>query len=291
MIVSMTGFGRSKAESERFSVTVEVKTVNHRFCEYHIRMPRQLLKMEDKVKKKLGEFINRGRAEVFVTLEGEGIVNRSVNIDWSLLDEYYQYIAKIKEKYDLSGEVSIRELISGEGIITIEENEAGNEELSILLLSAVEDAASQLQQMRVIEGEALEKDVSGQINLLSNHIDKLKDLAPLVIEQYQTRLEKRMSEFLNGHLDEARILAEVAIFAEKADINEELIRLSSHIGQFLKTLQKEEPVGRKLDFLLQEMNREVNTIGSKANDSAIASGVVEMKSTIEKVKEQVQNIE
>lgn len=291
MIVSMTGFGRSKAESERFSVTVEVKTVNHRFCEYHIRMPRQLLKMEDKVKKKLGEFINRGRAEVFVTLEGEGIVNRSVNIDWSLLDEYYQYIAKIKEKYDLSGEVSIRELISGEGIITIEENEAGNEELSILLLSAVEDAASQLQQMRVIEGEALEKDVSGQINLLSNHIDKLKDLAPLVIEQYQTRLEKRMSEFLNGQLDEARILAEVAIFAEKADINEELIRLSSHIGQFLKTLQKEEPVGRKLDFLLQEMNREVNTIGSKANDSAIASGVVEMKSTIEKVKEQVQNIE
>jgi uncharacterized protein (TIGR00255 family) len=291
MVVSMTGFGRSKAESERFSVTVEVKTVNHRFCEFHIRMPRQLLKTEEKIKKKLGEHIKRGRVEVFVTLEGEGAVSRSVHIDWQALDEFVHHISEIKNRYGITGEVELRELVNREEIIHIEEKETENDELERLVLAAVEEAGSQLVQMRKLEGAALESDVSKHIGLLKGYIGSVKKFAPDVVEQYRDRLKKKMAEFLAGQADEDRILTEVAFFADKADISEEVTRLESHVSQFSEIMKASEPLGRKLDFLLQEMNREVNTIGSKANDSRIAKEVVEMKSLLEKLKEQVQNIE
>jgi uncharacterized protein (TIGR00255 family) len=291
MVVSMTGFGRSKAESERFGVTVEVKTVNHRFCEFHIRMPRQLLKTEEKIKKKLGEHITRGRVEVFVTLEGEGIVNRSVHIDWQALDEYVQHISEIKNRYGISGEIQLHDLVNREEIIHIEEQEAESDELEHLVLTAIEEAGSRLIQMRMQEGAALESDVSNNIQLLKGNIAKVHQFAPDVVEQYRDRLKKKMADFLAGQADEDRILTEVAFFADKADISEEITRLESHVSQFIEILKANEPLGRKLDFLLQEMNREVNTIGSKANDSRIAREVVEMKSLLEKVKEQVQNIE
>jgi len=291
MVVSMTGFGRSKTESERFGVTVEVKTVNHRFCEFHIRMPRQLLKTEEKIKKKLGEHIKRGRVEVFVTLEGEGIVSRSVHIDWQALDELVHHISEIKTRYGISGEIELSDLVSREEIIHIEENETENEELEKLVLAAVHDAADQLVQMRKLEGAALERDVSQNIHLLKSNLSNVKQYAPDVVEQYRDRLNKKMADFLDGKADEDRILTEVAFFADKADISEEITRLESHVIQFTEIIKANEPLGRKLDFLLQEMNREVNTIGSKANDSRIAREVVEMKSLLEKVKEQVQNIE
>lgn len=291
MVVSMTGFGRSRAESDRFGVTVEVKTVNHRFCEYHIRMPRQLLKIEDKLKRKLGEYIKRGRVEVFVTIEGEAIVNRKVQIDWKLLEEYYQYITDIKEKYLIQEPVSLNSLINKDEIITIEEVEAENDELEGLVLTAAEEAGASLYKMRLSEGLALEKDILQNLHKIDQNIVVLREAAPSVVQQYKDRLTKRMADYLDGQIDEARIVTEVAIFADKVDINEELIRLKSHIVQFNQTLQLAEPIGRKLDFLVQEMNREVNTIGSKANDSTIAKEVVEMKSLLEKIKEQVQNIE
>jgi uncharacterized protein (TIGR00255 family) len=291
MVVSMTGFGRSKAESERFGVTVEVKTVNHRFCEFHIRMPRQLLKTEEKIKKKLGEHIKRGRVEVFVTLEGEGIVSRSVHIDWQALDELVHHISEIKTRYGITGEIELGDLVSREEIIHIEENETENEELEKLVLAAVHDAADQLVQMRKLEGSVLERDVSQNIQLLKSNLSNVKQYAPDVVEQYRDRLNKKMADFLDGKADEDRILTEVAFFADKADISEEITRLESHVIQFTEIIKANEPLGRKLDFLLQEMNREVNTIGSKANDSRIAREVVEMKSLLEKVKEQVQNIE
>ncbi|HAQ08232.1 MAG TPA: YicC family protein [Bacillus bacterium] len=291
MVVSMTGFGRSKAESDRLGVTVEVKTVNHRFCEFHIRMPRQLLKTEDKIKKKLGEHIKRGRVEVFITLEGEGIVNRSIHIDWNALDQYVIQISEIKDRYGVTGEVQLQDLVNREEIIHIEENETENEELEQLVLAAVEDAGNELVQMRLQEGAALAKDVIKHIQQLKEHALCVKQFAPDVVEQYRDRLTKKMADFLAGQADEDKILTEVAFFAEKADISEEITRLESHVSQFLQILNECEPLGRKLDFLLQEMNREVNTIGSKANDYRIAREVVEMKSLLEKVKEQVQNIE
>lgn len=287
----MTGFGRGKKESDRLSVTVEVKTVNHRFCEFYFRMPRQLLKIEDKLKKKLSDHILRGRVEVFVTLTGEAVINRKVQIDWSLLDEYFQYINVIKEKYGLTEQISLHELVAREEMITIEESDEENDELEALVLQAVEEAAISLKQMRRTEGEALADDISDNLTQIKSRAIQLKEYAPIVVNQYKDRITKRMQDYLSGQIDEARIITEVAIFAEKVDINEELTRLHSHIQQFQKTLLLKESVGRKLDFLVQEMNREVNTIGSKANDSTIASEVVEMKSLLEKIKEQVQNIE
>jgi uncharacterized protein (TIGR00255 family) len=291
MVLSMTGFGRSKAESDRFEVTVEVKTVNHRFSEFHFRMPRQLMKIEDKLKKSLGTYIKRGRAEVYVTLEGQGAVKRGVHVDWELLDDYIRYITEIKHKYGLTGELSLKDLSGREELIRIEETEAENDELEALVLKAASEAAAEARNMRLREGEALEKDIQTNIHSLEGHISQVREFAPAVVEHYRARLSKRLAEFVSGQADENRILTEVAVFADKIDINEELTRLESHIEQFFKILLLEVPVGRKLDFLVQEMNREVNTIGSKANDSNIAREVVDMKSLLEKVKEQVQNIE
>jgi uncharacterized protein (TIGR00255 family) len=291
MVISMTGFGRSKLESAAFSVNVEVKTVNHRFCEINIRMPRQLLKIEDKMKKKLNQQLRRGRVEVYVTIDGEGAVSRKLHVDWKLIDEYYQLINQAREKYDIDTKISLHDLLSRNELIHIEENEVGNDELENLVLAATEEAVLQLKQMRIAEGEELKKDLLTSLSQLDSIIIDLKELAPLVVTAFKERLTKRMQEFIQGQIDETRIVTEVAVFADKVDINEELTRLLSHIQQFMRTLNDHEPIGRKLDFLIQEMNREANTIGSKANDSQIAKKVVDIKSLLEKLKEQVQNIE
>lgn len=286
----MTGFGRGKKNEGFFTALVEVKTVNHRFAEYQIRMPKQLIYLEDKIKKKLNEFINRGRAEVYITIEGQSLVNRHVQIDWALLDEYVHYINEIKNRYDIINDISVQDL-TREELISIAEKDANSEDLEAVLLSAVEEACSQLLQMRKLEGIELEKDLNYNLDKLNERVIQLKKYAPTVVLQYQEKLAKRMKDLLSGQLEEARLLTEAAIFADKSDINEELTRLLSHIKQFSQTLSATEPIGRKLDFLLQEMNREINTIGSKANDSSIAFQVVEMKSLLEKMREQVQNIE
>ncbi|WP_307406785.1 YicC/YloC family endoribonuclease [Neobacillus ginsengisoli] len=291
MVISMTGFGRSRVESDSFSVNVEVKTVNHRFCEINIRMPRQLLKIEDKIKKKLNQQIRRGRVEVYVSIEGEGAVTRKVHVDWKLIEEYYQFIKQAHEKYELEGKVSLQDLLNRSELLHIEESEVGNETLENLVLTATEQAVNLLKQMRIAEGEELKKDLLASLSQIETNVTELQNYAPLVVQLYKERITKRMQEFVNGMIDESRILTEVAVFADKADINEEITRLRSHIQQFIQTLNENEPIGRKLDFLVQEMNREANTIGSKANDSNIAKKVVEIKSLLEKLKEQVQNIE
>lgn len=291
MVISMTGFGRSKKESGSISVNVEVKTVNHRFCEFNIRMPRQLLKIEDKLKKKLTQHIRRGRVEVYVSIEGESAVTRKVHVDWNLIDEYYQFIKQAREKYNIDGTLTLQDLLNRSELIHIEESEIGNEELENLVLTASEEAAILLKQMRTAEGEELKKDLLASLTQIEVNLLQLQQYAPIVAKVYQERLVKRMQELINGQVDETRILTEVAVFADKVDINEEITRLKSHIGQFIQTLNDQEPIGRKLDFLVQEMNREANTIGSKANDANIAKKVVEIKSLLEKLKEQVQNIE
>jgi uncharacterized protein (TIGR00255 family) len=287
----MTGFGRSRIASASFSVNVEVKTVNHRFSEMNIRMPRHLLSVEDKIKKKLSEHLRRGRAEVYIMIEGEGAVTRKIQVDWKLLEEYYLFIKQARDKFNIEGNVLLQDLLTRNEFLHIEENDAGNEELETLVLRAAEEAVLLCKQMRVTEGEELRKDLLTSLGLLDINIDELKEYAPQVVSAYKERLMKRMEEFVQGQFDESRVLTEVAIFADKIDINEELTRLKSHIQQFTQTLNELEPIGRKLDFLVQEMNREANTIGSKANDSRITKKVVEIKSLLEKLKEQVQNIE
>lgn len=291
MVISMTGFGRSKAVSDSFTVNVEVKTVNHRFNEINIRMPRQLLRLEDKIKKKVNQHIRRGRIEIFISIEGENAVTRKVHVDWQLVEEYYQFLKTAREMYHLEGAITLQDLLNRSEIIHIDESENGNEELEKLILTATEDAVILLKQMRIAEGEELKKDLLLSLSQVKNIIMDLEQYAPLVVQLYKDRLTKRMQEFVSGQIEETRILTEVALFADKADINEEITRLKSHIGQFIHTLNDNEPFGRKLDFLVQEMNRETNTIGSKANDASIAKKVVEIKSLLEKLKEQVQNIE
>jgi uncharacterized protein (TIGR00255 family) len=291
LVISMTGFGRGKTESGAFLVNVEIKTVNHRFSEMNIRMPRQLLKIEDKIKKILSSHIRRGRVEVYVSVEGEGIVSRKIQPDWQLIEDYFQFINEAKRKYGIEGTITLQELLNRTDLLHIEEREAGNEEIEKLVLTATEEAVILLKQMRMAEGEVLKKDLLGITAKIESNVTELQKFAPLVVQAFKERLSKRMQEFVSGQLDETRILTEVAVFADKADINEEITRLRSHIQQFLQTLNEYEPIGRKLDFLVQEMNREANTIGSKANDSNIAKKVVEIKSLLEKLKEQVQNIE
>lgn len=291
MVISMTGFGRGKTESGDFLVNVEIKTVNHRFSEMNIRMPRQLLKIEDKMKKILSSHIRRGRVEVYVSVDGDGIVSRKIQPDWKLIEEYFQFISEAKGKYGIEGTITLQDLLNRTDLLHIEESEAGNEEIEKLVLTAIEEAVILLKQMRMAEGEELKKDLLAITAQIETNVTELQKFAPLVVQAFKERLTKRMQEFVNGQLDETRILTEVAVFADKADINEEITRLRSHIQQFLQTLNEYEPIGRKLDFIVQEMNREANTIGSKANDSNIAKKVVEIKSLLEKLKEQVQNIE
>lgn len=291
MVISMTGFGTKSTKAGAYSIHVEMKTVNHRFCEMNIRMPHQLLKIEDKIKKKLNQFIRRGRVEVYITIEGEGTISRQVHPDWNLIDQYDQFLRQVKEKYQIDGEISIQDLLAHEEFVHIEENEIENEELEKFVLSTIEEAARLLKQMRSAEGKVLKQDITANLKQIEIAVKELRAYAPNVIQAYRERLTNKMQEFLHDQVDETRILTEVAIFADKADINEEITRLTSHIQQFIQTLEDVEPIGRKLDFLVQEMNRETNTIGSKANDSEIAKKVVDIKSLLEKLKEQIQNIE
>jgi uncharacterized protein (TIGR00255 family) len=291
MVVSMTGFGRSSIGNGQINVNVEIKTVNHRFTEFYFRMPRQLLVLEEKIKKTMSEYFRRGRAEIFVTVDGDGLINRKLQLDWNLLDQFFSEMEKVKEKYGLDDKPSIGDIVHIENIFTVEEEQTDSSELEEVVLDAVRNAALQVKKMRMEEGQVLKADLEEQLKKISTIVEYVKEFAPNVIEAYKQRLQQKMNEYTSGLVDETRLLNEVAIFADKVDINEELTRLQSHIRQFTKTLEDEGLIGRKLDFLVQEMNREVNTIGSKANDATIAGSVVEMKSTLEKMKEQVQNIE
>ncbi|AEH48643.1 YicC/YloC family endoribonuclease [Parageobacillus thermoglucosidasius] len=291
MVYSMTGFGRSTQKNEQLSITVEMKSVNHRFCEISVRIPRQWVTFEDKIKKVILQHVKRGKVEVFVNIEGDGLVKRKLHIDWDLMKEYYNSLQRANEQFSLRDQVTLSHLFQLEGVTEIIEEETENEELEQLLLAAVKEAAEQLASMRKQEGEALLADIQTQLSYIEKSVQAIERQAPFVIEYYRERLTKRIRELNPLPADESRILTEVAIFAEKSDINEELKRIRSHLQQVAATLEKDEPIGRKLDFLVQELNREVNTIGAKANDSLIAMQVVEMKSALEKIKEQVQNIE
>ena len=291
MVVSMTGYGLGMSESERLKVRVEVKTVNHRFSEFHIRMPRQLLVLEDKIKKLLAAYIRRGRAEVFISIDGEGLLTKRLEVDWALLDQYMSHLNEFTYKYHLHPNDDLQNITHLEGIFHIHEEQTNTNEAEELILEAVKQAGEQLLAMRKAEGIRLQEDIVEQLKKLADTVDQVKEYAPLVLEQYKQRLQTRMTEFTSGIIDETRMLNEVAVFTDKADINEEITRLKSHLSQVFATIESDTAIGRKLDFLVQEMNREVNTIGSKANDAKIALQVVEMKSLLEKIKEQVQNIE
>ncbi|MCA1030012.1 YicC family protein [Bacillus timonensis] len=292
MIESMTGFGRGIYQTNTCKVTVEIKSVNHRFCEINIRMPRQLLVLEDKMKKAINNVIKRGRVEVFLTIEGEGFIKKSIRVDWKLVDDYYEIFSEAKKRLSLDSHLLVDTILQQENVISVNEEETDIGELEENIFEALQAALTELSEMRVREGTQLIQDIITYISQIVVHIEGISKRSPIVVKQYRERLMKKVSEFVESSVEEDRILAEVAIFSEKADISEEITRMNSHINQFNDTLSSnEQTVGRKLDFIVQELNREINTIGSKANDSSIAGHVVEVKSLLEKIKEQVQNIQ
>ncbi|KIL47659.1 YicC/YloC family endoribonuclease [Jeotgalibacillus campisalis] len=291
MVVSMTGFGAGAAEITDLSATVEIKSVNHRFLECAIRVPREHAYLEEKTKRLIGQHIKRGKVDVYISLTGAVSMNRSLTIDWDLADAYFNYASKLKDRYCLKQEVPLEYFLGNPDLVSIEEADVNREEVEPLVEKALKQAIRSLQSMRAIEGKELEKDILYQLQLFKQCADEGANLNPNIVSKYHSRLEKRIKEFADGQIDENRLLTEVAVFAEKTDVREEFIRLESHLSQFQNALMREEAVGRRLDFLTQEMNREVNTIGSKANDSSLVALVVEMKSALEKIREQIQNIE
>ncbi|MEX0414633.1 YicC/YloC family endoribonuclease [Bacillus sp. C30] len=291
MICSMTGFGRSKVENDTFQITVEMKSVNHRFLEMSIRFPKQMMAFEDKIRKIIAKQVRRGRIEVSISITGEGLVERKLTVNWELLKQYQSIMEDIKGKFQLQDSITLGQLMGMPEVTAVEEIENVNEQFETGLYEAVRQAAHMLKTMRDGEGERLHKDIAYRLQEINNCVNAIIPHAPIVTQKYRERLENRLKELHNQDLDEQRLLTEVAIFAERSDIHEELVRLQSHLDQFREALQITEPVGRKMDFIVQEMHREVNTIGSKANDLTISKYVVEMKNNLEKIREQVQNIE
>ncbi|WP_262365953.1 YicC/YloC family endoribonuclease [Bacillus sp. E214] len=291
MILSMTGYGRAKTENDSLSITIEMKSVNHRFFECSIRSPRQLLMYEDRIKKIIQQKLHRGRIEVFISLQGEGTVKRTMTPNWDLIDQFMNISTEFNNKYSAFAEPEMTDLLHLEHIISIDEKEEVNADLEKMLLGTVEKAASRLSNMRETEGEFLKSDLTEHIKKFDAEVEDVRERAPEVVKQYSSRLKQKLEEAVGDIFDPNRLLTEIALFTDKADIHEEVSRLKSHIAQFLESLEASGPIGRKLDFLIQEMNRETNTIGSKANDAIIARKVVEMKTILEKMKEQVQNVE
>jgi uncharacterized protein (TIGR00255 family) len=293
MIKSMTGYGRAEATEDGYRVLVEIKAVNHRFVEVVVRTPREYMMFEDAIKKAVLEHVARGRIDVFLTVERTAEAERTIVLDEALAVKLKSAADRLAEHLGLTETISLAELLRHEGVVTVCEAESSPEELESLVLGTVREAVRGLLSMRMYEGERLANDLTLRLAKLGQLCRELEDRSPVVVEEYKIRLENRLREALEGRgvVDEARLLTEVALFADRASIAEELVRLNSHLQQFAAILKSEEPIGRKLDFLVQEMNREVNTIGSKANDLKIAQHVVEAKSVLEQIREQVQNVE
>lgn len=291
-IRSMTGYGRGESDAEGIRFTVEVRSVNHRFLELAVKLPSGWGALEEEVKRQVRRWVRRGRVDVTVTLEGDGAASRKLTVDWEAADSLLQASRELRERLGITGELTLRDLLHHSEVLKAEEQMPDPEVWKAPLLTAVEQACQSLGGMRRREGRVLAEDLMHRTGVLAQRVEEIRSRAPQVVSDYRRRLEERIRELLGGVDPEPdRLLTEAALFADKADIQEELTRLSSHIGQFREALRQEKPVGRRLEFLLQEMNREINTIGSKANDAQIAEKVVDSKSELEKMREQVQNIE
>ena len=292
LVRSMTGYGRGEHEGAGKRFTVEMRSVNHRFAEVVFRQPKQLAPLEDRARKLMLETVSRGRVDVFISLEEQGEGAKVVKVDKALALAYYNALKEMAEVVGSPEVVDYTLIPRYPDVITVERAEDDLEELWAVYKGALEKALQQLVIMRGKEGEKLKQDLLQRALNIENWTKDISERAPLVVNEYREKLLQRIQSYLADiNLDEARLATEVAIFADRCSIAEELVRLASHLEQLRQSLELSEPVGRKLDFLVQEMNREANTIGSKANDLTITNLVVNIKSEIEKIREQVQNVE
>jgi uncharacterized protein (TIGR00255 family) len=294
MLPSMTGFGQASRSFAGYKVFIDVKSVNHRYCEVAIRMPKEWACYEDSLKKEVQQSIKRGRVDVFVSAEREGSSTKTISVDWALVEGYKEAADQMKARYGFTEALSLVDILRLPDIIQLkEERTEPSDEVEQELRSCLKEAITGLMHMRQLEGDFLLQDITDRLGELVRLHAHLQRFTPVVVKDYALRLHTRIQELLQGQgpVDENRLAAEIALFADRSNVDEELTRLQSHFGQFKQLLGSDEPVGRKLDFLIQEMNREVNTIGSKANHSELSARVIDMKAELEKMREQIQNIE
>ena len=299
MLKSMTGFGRGQYEDENFSVTVEMKTVNHRYNEVAIRLPRFLNPLEDKIRKTILKTVNRGRIDVFINADYTSSENCTLKVDKNLAAAYHKALQEVGaaiglEELNINSAQEVMYLSRCQDVINVKEGFFDVETVWPKVEQAVKEALDNLVTMRETEGSNIYGDFIYRADLIAEKLTKIEERSPMVVEEYQAKLTDRLNNLLadnNITVEPERLLQEVAIFADRASITEEIVRLKSHIKQFKNIINSDQPVGRKLDFLIQEFNREANTIASKANDYTLAQIVVEIKAEIEKIREQIQNIE
>jgi len=293
--ISMTGFGRGEASGKRGSWIVELRAVNHRYLDIGIKLPRRFMSWEDRIKKEISSFHIRGRVDVYVTFNDEGAETYRLKADLRLAREYWACLKDIAEDLSIPGEPDLTMLASYRDIIASPDEEAGGELLEELwpaLRAAIGAALEECHQMRQSEGEALQKDLLERLYSFQQKIDEIAQSLPQIMEKRETGLQERLDNLLSGvDIDPVRIAQEVAILVDKTDVSEEIVRLRSHVEQFQGFLNLDEPVGRRLDFLVQEFLREVNTIASKISNAETAHLTVGMKNDLEKIREQVQNLE
>ena len=288
---SMTGCGRSQQREGAWEVTVELKAVNHRFLDIACRLPRSLAFLEEIVRKTLNARLRRGHVDVFVTVARTDASDRQVQVDEALAAAYRDAAVRLAEVLGRAQRLDLAQLMAMEGVVTVTESDMDEEAVSAACRRAMDEAIDQLCAMREREGESLRADLTVHLDAAAALRENILLRAPKVVEDYRTRLQQRLAQLGADGVEPQRVAQEVAIMADRCAIDEELSRLESHIGQLRAYLDTKGEIGKKLDFLIQEMNREANTIGSKASDAQIAQQVVDLKSEIEKLREQVQNIE
>lgn len=292
MIKSMTGFGRCEVQEAERKITVEMKSVNHRYLDVAIKMPKKLNFFEAAIRNELKNYIQRGKVDIFIAYEDYTDTNVCVKYNKELATEYMGYLNQMAEDFQMDNDVRVSTLSRYPEVLTMEEQTIDEEKLWQLLSKAIKGAAEGFVNTRIKEGENLREDLIGKLDGMLTHVDFITSRSPQIIAEYKQKLEDKVKELLEGaKVDENRLLMEVTIFADRVCVDEELVRLRSHIETTKDTLLKGGSIGRKLDFIAQEMNREANTILSKSNDLEISNHAIELKTEIEKVREQIQNIE
>ena len=292
MVRSMTGFGRAKAQIDGLDITVEIKSVNHRYFEFSCRMPRAYNFLEEKIKSYLNQKISRGKVEVSIMVDDLNQNSTVVEINREYADAYIKALGDLSKQYKLKNDVKVSTLAMNTEMFKVRRQQIEDDVIEAAIMPVLEEACDNFISMRSVEGERLLKDVISRTDYILSKVEVIEARSPETVAAYQERITNKIKDLLGDNtVDEQRILTEVAIFADKVAVAEETVRLRSHIKQFAGLLESDEPVGRKLDFIVQEMNRETNTIGSKAQDIEIAHIVVDIKSEIEKIREQIQNME
>jgi len=292
MIKSMTGYGGAKGVSGKLEISIEVKSVNNRYLDSNIKMPRVFNSLEESFKTIVHGAISRGKVDVFISIDSSKADDIEIRINKPLVEAYVNALRTIAWENELSSDIRVADLTRFPDILQAEKKEIDADKLGADISGILQTALNDFNEMRKREGEKLGRDLSERLDEIERLTSMVEEISPRSVEEYKKKLETRINEILQStNIEEARILTEVAIFADRTAINEEIVRLRSHIAQLRQMLSSNEPVGRKIDFIVQEFNREANTIGSKGNDAEMSKVIVDLKSEIEKIREQAQNIE